>query len=202
MRDTPVVWRPWDFLGSPLQHHLTPGPSQGGRAHLAGGNPTSPASRAWGPPPRQDQLVWQCLSSRRAQVDRHFSRSGGEHSISDQKKEPFPEAGWAERCWGTAVSRPLSWMFSSLWGEVNVLCPVNKPAAVYLELGTVWDLQLTGACQPLISPELPQQLQGVNLRPWSPCSSLLKFAISNVTAQVLPLTQNEEFLRDVEQIMS
>lgn len=73
---------------------------------------------------------------------------------------------------------------------MDVFCPVGKPTAVYQEFGTVLHLQLIGACQ--TSPELPRQLLGVNLRPGSPGSNLLKFAISNVTAQILPLTQKEE----------
>lgn len=94
-------------------------------------------------------------------------------------------------------------MFSPLCREMDAFCPVNKTTAIYQELGTVLDHQLTGVCQAQISPELPQQFQGVNLRPWSPSSNLLKFTIiSNVTAQILPLTQNEELPRDVEQIVS
>ena len=184
-----------------MDHLCSITPSQGGRAHITRGNPASLASQAQGPPPRQEQLVLQCLSSSRVQADRHFSRSDGEYIVSDQKKEPFAEPRWAERCQGTAGSRPLSWMFSPLCREADVFCPVNKPTAIYQKLSTVLDLQLTGACQAQISPALPQQLQGVNLRPQSPSSNLLKFAISNVTAQILPLTQNEELPRDVEQIM-
>jgi len=84
---------------------------------------------------------------------------------------------------------------------MGVFCPVNKSAAIYQELGTVLDLQLSRACPPQVSTELPQQLKGVNLRPQSPTLNLLKFAIGSITAQILPLTQNEELPRDVHQIM-
>lgn len=95
MRETPVVWSPQDFLKPALQHHQTPGPSQGGRDHITQGDSTPLTSRAQEPPPRQEQLVLQCLSSRRAQADRHFWRLDGEYSISVGKKEPFPEPSWA-----------------------------------------------------------------------------------------------------------
>lgn len=195
-----MVWSPWDFLGSPLQHNISPGPSPENRADVTEANPTSLASQAWEPPPRQEQLVLWCLSSRGVQADRHFLRWDGEHSISDQKKQPYRQPRWVERYRGTAGSRPLSWMFSSLCRKTDVFCPVNLPAAIYRELSTVLNLQLTRACQPQKSPELPQQLEEVNLHPQR--SNLLKFAISKETAQILPLTQIEELLRDVGQIMS
>lgn len=142
-----------------------------------------------------------CLSSNRVQAGKHFSRLGMEYSISEGKKEPFSEPGLAKLCRGTRGSWPLSWVFSALCSETDAFRPMNWLAAVYQDLGTALDLQLTGARQPQISPELPQQLQGLNLRPWRSSSNLLKSAISNATAQILPLTQNEELLRDFGQIM-
>lgn len=125
------------------------------------------------------------LSSNGVQAGRHFSRLDVEYSISVCKKEPFSEPGLAKRCRGTRGSWALGWVFCALCSENDDFCPVNWLRARYQELSTALHLQLTGACQPRISLELPQHLQGLNLRPWSPGSNLLKCAVGNATAQIL-----------------
>lgn len=61
-----------------------------------------------------------CLSSRRVQTGRHFSRLGMEYSISDCKKEPFSELGLAKRCRGTRSSWPLCWVLCALCSRAMI----------------------------------------------------------------------------------
>lgn len=125
------TWERHPWCGAPRisSDHLcsitkSPRPSQGGRDHITQSRSTPLTSRAQEPPPRQEQLVLQCLSARRAQADRHFWRLDQKYSTSVGKKEPFPEPRWAKWCWGTSGSRHFSkmffplcmrWMFSVLW---------------------------------------------------------------------------------------
>lgn len=160
------------------------------------GHPNLTGFQGMRAPPRQGQLA-QCLSSNRVQAGRHFSRLDMECSISDCKKEHFSEAGLAKRCRGARSSWPLRWVLCPLQWEWWFL--PHELAESYLPRAQ----HSTGppASWSVSAPELPQQLQGLNLRPWSPASNLLESAISNATAQILLLTQDEELRRDFEQIM-
>lgn len=139
-----------------------------------------------------------CLSSNRVQAGRRFSSLDMEYSISDCKKEPFSELGLAKRCRGTRSSWPLSWVLCPLqWERWFLPCELTESYLPRTQHSTGppanWGVS---------APELPQQLQGLNLRPWSPASNLLESAISNATAQILLLTQDEELRGDFGQIMS
>lgn len=148
MRETVVVWSPWDFFGSPTQHHRSPGAPQSDRNPNTEGIPTSLASWAWRPPPGQDS--WSmCLSSNRGQAGRHFSRLDMEYSISNCREEPLWEAGLAKRCRGTRSSWPLSWVFSALCSEMMVSA-----------LWPGWELFTKNSAQRWISSQLERVSPG------------------------------------------
>lgn len=196
MRETAVVWSPWDFLRSPMQHHRTSGTPQGWQGDNTQGIPTSLASRAWGLLPGKDSWPSVChqIECKQAGISQGWIWNV---AFQTAKKEHFSEAGLAKRCRGARSSWPLRWVLCPLQWEWWFL--PHELAESYLPRAQ----HSTGppANWSVSAPELPQQLQGLNLRPWSPASNLLESAISNATAQILLLTQDEELRRDFEQIM-
>lgn len=196
MRET-VVWSPWDFFSSLMQHHRIPGGPQGWQGDNTQVIPTSLASCAWGPPPRQGQLVHVSVIKESANRQTLLEVGYGIQHFRLQK---------GALLW-TWVSQEVSRNQEQLTPVLGALCPLQwewwflpcEPAEGYLPRTQ----HSTGppANWSVSALELPQQLQGLNLRPWSPGSNLLKFAISNATAQILLLMQKKELPRDFEQTM-
>lgn len=192
-----MVWSPWDFLRWPAQCHSSPGAHRGDRMTTQG-IPTSLAFWAWVPP--QARTAGPCVCHQTECKQAGISR-GWIWNIAFQTARRSPSQTWVSQEVSRNQGQVSPWL---------VLCPLQwewwflpcELAESYLqELSTALDLQLTGACEPWISPELPQHLQGLNLGPWSPGSNLLKCAVTNATAQILLLTQNEQLLRDFERVM-
>lgn len=69
------------------------------------------ASRAGGPAPRRKQLLQRCLSSRRVQTDRYFSRSDGECIILDQNNSPSQKPGGTRGVKELQATYPLARCF-------------------------------------------------------------------------------------------